>query len=154
MLLRFVWTLRVACIFDGLDWLCDAKLLYLFVLFIGAVWTVCIVWMVILNLGFVSAVWMVCIVLIVCIGFWKTLDSLDCLYCFLCWVGLHAAFRLWICLECWIVLVVWITSLIGLVSFDCLNWLCDAWAVSFVYTVSWICLGRLGCVCCPDCYFC
>ena len=38
--------------------------------------------------------------------------------------------------------------------FDCLNWLCDAWPVSFVYTVSWICLGRLGCVCCPDCYFC
>ena len=30
---------------------------------------------------------MVCIVLIVCIGFWKTLDSLDCLYCFLDWVG-------------------------------------------------------------------
>ena len=41
-----------------------------------------------------------------------------------------------------------------MVCFDCLNWLCDAWAVSFVYTVSWICLGRLGCVCCPDCYFC
>ena len=42
--------------FDGLDWLCDAKLLYLFVLFIGVVWTVCIVSMVILNLGFISAV--------------------------------------------------------------------------------------------------
>ena len=47
-----------------------------------------------------------------------------------------------------------ITSWIWLVCLDCLNWLCDAWAVSFVYTVSWICLGRLGCVCCPDCYFC
>ena len=41
-----------------------------------------------------------------------------------------------------------------MVCFDCLNWLCDAWAVSFVYAVSLICLGRLGCVCCPDCYVC
>ena len=46
------------------------------------------------------------------------------------------------------------TSWSWLVCFECLDWLCDAWAVLFVYTVSWICLGRLGCVCCPDCYFC
>ena len=26
-----------------------------------------------------------------------------------------------------------------MVCFDCLNWLCDAWAVPFVYIVSWIC---------------
>ena len=38
--------------FDGLDWLCDAKLPYLFIPFIRFVWTVCIVSMVMLTLGF------------------------------------------------------------------------------------------------------
>ena len=47
-----------------------------------------------------------------------------------------------------------ITSWIWLVCFNCLDWLCDALAVSFVYIVSWIRLGRLGCVCCLDCYSC
>ena len=37
---------------DGLDWLCDAKLPYLFILLIGCGWTVCIVLMVMLTLGF------------------------------------------------------------------------------------------------------
>ena len=54
----------------------------------------------------------------------------------------------WICFpNVWIVLIVCIASWIWWVCFDCLNWLCDAWAVSFVYAVSLICLGRLGCVC-------
>ena len=94
---------------------------------------------------------MVCIVLIVCIGFWKTLDSLDCLYCFLdCLQRFDCGF-VWNAGQSWFVCI---TSWIWLVCFDCLNWLCDAWAVSFVYAVSLICLGRLGCVCCPDCYVC
>ena len=61
-----VWIVLIVCIaswicldslhcsyfVDGLDWLCDAKLPYLFILLIGCVWTVCIVLMVMLTLGF------------------------------------------------------------------------------------------------------
>ena len=71
----------------------------LFILFLGFVWTVWIVslQMFILILGFVWTVLIVCIVLIVWIGFWKILDILDCLYCFLDWVGLFVVFKMWIC---------------------------------------------------------
>jgi len=61
-----VWIVLIVCIaswicldslhcsyfVDGLDWLCDAKLPYLFILLIGCGWTVCIVLMVMLTLGF------------------------------------------------------------------------------------------------------
>ena len=86
---------------------------------------------------------MVCIVLIVCIGFWKTLDSLDCLYCFLDWVGLFGVVRLWIwfglldsldCVYyfldvCWIVLIVWIGSTLLGQSFLFILLLGLVWAV-------------------------
>ena len=56
--------------FDGLDWLCDAKLPYLFILFIGFVWTVCIVSMGTLILGFF-------------VGCLNGLYRFDSLHCFL-----------------------------------------------------------------------
>ena len=89
------------------------------------------------------------------------LHRFDCLHWFLedrsaSWIGLDCLYRLdfgfvWNAGQSWLLCI---TSWIWLVCFDCLNWLCDAWAVSFVYAVSWICLGRLGCVCCPDCNVC
>ena len=80
----------------------------------------------------------------------------DLIACIASWIGLDCLQRfdcgfVWNAGQSWFVCI---TSWIWLVCFDCLNWLCDAWAVSFVYAVSLICLGRLGCVCCPDCYVC
>ena len=95
---------------------------------------------------------MVCIVLIVCIGFWKTLDSLDCLYCFLDWVGLFGLLVLFILcglflglldsLDCVLLLgFVWTVWNVRIV-FYCLDGFCDAWAFLFLNTVSWLCLNR------------
>ena len=155
MLLRFVWTLCIVCIFLMVQigyamlncFICLYWLLELFGLFVLFQW---LFWILDLFQLFEWSVsfWLFALVfgrpwtvLIVCIASWI---GLDCLQRFDCGFVWNAGQSWFVCITSWI----W------LVCFDCLNWLCDAWAVSLGYTVSWISLGRLGCVCCPDCYFC
>ena len=82
---------------DSSEWLCGAEQsCFLFLLLIVSVWTLRIVSMAYRGSWICLDCFNCLHRLDVLIGFWKTLDTLDCLYCFLDWVGLFVVVRLWI----------------------------------------------------------
>ena len=65
--------------FDSLDWFCDAEQSCLIILFLGFVWTVCIVSMVYID-SWICSDWFICVPRFDCLN---GLYRFDCLHRFL-----------------------------------------------------------------------